>query len=273
MSTKHLAILAKVVIIIAGLIYLGIRETSDTADKVAQFEQDVRMYTAQVDSLNRVVISLEDRINDVRAQLDSARSSNQTVVAALQRVTGELKEYRRIAEKQKERNGQLVAELGKVKEERDRSIEHAREMKTQVDSLNVTLYEQSLRLVRLEARMREQMEEHRAATEALSGVLVHTGTVDELVEAGYLKVKDTSIFTKNYYLVGFPGQVVGPGSPVEQVAINAAFPLPGELEVVADRHGKLKEGREYTREQSDGHDIVTFTDSTLFGQRLLVVLK
>ena len=273
MNARNITVIVIVAAVISALVYLALREQSDTEARAAQFEQDAKMAAAQADSLNTVIVALNERIDAVGTRYDSSQAANRRIVAALQRVGGELKEYRRIAEEQLERNKELVAEVGKLKVERDRSMEVAQEMKARVDSLNAAMHEQSQRLAMLEARMQDEIGQREEATRALSSLLVHIAPLDELVDAGYLKVKDTSIFTKNYYVIGFPEQVVGEESPVVKVAVGSPLLLSGELKVIAHTHGKLKNGREYTREKGDGQEMITFTDSTLVGQRLLVVMK
>lgn len=272
-KSRILVVVAVVAAAIAVLLYLSF-QTGESDTQLAEIEQKLKAAQSQLDSLNSTVDELNSRIDDFRANMDSARSSNVRLVASLRSVSAELGEYRRIAKKQREQNQALNAELRKIKSERDRSMTKAESLERDVENLSTELYDQRVRLARIEARLHDEASGREVATEALSSVLVHIGTADDLVAAGYLKIKSTSIFTSGYILIGYPEQIVGAGSRVRSVNLGTSLPLPGELRAVADRHGKLKRGREYEREtDEEGKVSVTFTDSTLIGQRLLIVLK
>jgi len=110
--------------------------------------------------------------------------------------------------------------------------------------------------------------------ETMSSVLLYVGTEDALKQAGYLKAWRPALFSKDYRIIGFP-EVSNGDLPkgVHRVSLNTPFSLQGELEALADRHGKLDKGKEYDVQQSKGAFAITFTEPTLRGQSILAVLK
>ena len=86
---------------------------------VVELESEVANYTAQIDSMDNVVLGMNDRINAIRTQMDSSRASNKVLLGSLRKVTNEMKEYRRLYGEQKRANERLVNELKQVRAERD----------------------------------------------------------------------------------------------------------------------------------------------------------
>ena len=238
---------------------------------VKQLKQEVRVYSGQIDSLHAVVEGYDARLRSIRSQLDTAHTANQQLVASLQKVTGELKEYRRLYSEQKALNTKLQGELQQVGAERDRSIARARQMKARADSLDNELYVQRSRMARLEARLEASLKREAGAQKAVSAVFIYADTKETLEKAGYLKVKQTTIITDAYTLVGFPDVK---DARVKQTAVGKTLVLDGELQFLVDRHGKLKKDTAYIEERTaDGRTRVTFLDNILEGQRILAVVK
>ena len=237
--------------------------------RVAQLEQDVELYTAQIDSMNAVVDGLNNRIDIVRTQMDSSRASNKVLLASLHRVTRKMQEYERLYKEQRSLNDQLRTEITNVKTERDRALTQAQSLKTAVDSLNNELYTQTISLTRLESTLEEAFEENKDLKKTVNSVLVYVGTEDALKQQGYL---NTSRFIrKSYKMAGFPD--VG-NAQVLRIPLGETFTLQGELRELCDRHGKLGKGDEYeVSKGAQGQSIISFTDELLVGQRILAVIK
>jgi hypothetical protein len=111
--------------------------------------------------------------------------------------------------------------------------------------------------------------------EVVTSVLVCVGTEEELKGAGYLKTWRPAIFSKDYRVINFP-DVMDEGSRdvVMRISLGETLALQGELEAVADRHGKLDKGQEFEVSKGPpGQTLVTFIDPTLQGQRVLAVVK
>jgi len=241
---------------------------------VVGLEAEVATYTAQIDSMDNVVIGLNDRINTLRTQMDSARASNKVLLSSLRKVTSEMKEYRRLYGEQKKANERLVSELKQVRAEREQATEEVRSLKSEVDSLNTALYSKTVRLVRLESSLEQALEEKRMLSEAATSVLVIQGTEDDLKSKGYLETS-RSFFRKKYKIASFPDVLEGEGrDAVMRISLGETLALDGELDALCDRHGKLEKGKEYEVSQGPpGQSLITFIDDTLQGQRILAIVK
>lgn len=262
-------------IILATIFYiLLLPEENPTVDPyVLEVEQGVEMYKSQIDSMNALVDNLNNRLDVIRTQMDSARASNRLLLASLHRVSNEMKEYRRLYSEQKTLNRKLVNELRQVKTEKEGAIGQVKKLKTEVDSLNNRLHEKTVRLVRLESTLDKAIKKEKEWKKTATSVLVYVGTEHDLKNQGYLKT--SRFIRKNYQSVGFP-EVLGEDSKTDvlQIAIGETLVLLGDLKALADRHGKLSKGEEYEINKGPtGHTLITFVDSTLQGQRILAVIK
>lgn len=239
---------------------------------VAQLEQEVEMYTAQIDSMNIVVDDLNSRIDVIRTQMDSARASNQVLLASLHRVTNQMKEYQRLYSEQRALNDKLRSEISQVRTERDLARTEARVLKSAVDSLNNELYEQTIRLTRLESSLEQALAESKDLRRTATSVLVYVGTENELKQKGYLDTWRPALFSKNYKSTSFPDVNTNPN--VRRISPGETFTLQGKLVALCDRHGKLGKGKEYEISQGpQGQTLITFTEAMLTGQRLLAVIE
>ena len=274
-NRKIILVVGAAAVVLAIIFYIALLpEEEPTIDPyVLEVEQAVDRYKGQIDSMNAVVDGLNGRLDVIRTQMDSARASNRLLLASLHRVTNEMKEYRRLYSEQKTLNNKLITELRQVKTEKERTIGQVKQLKTEVDSLNDRLYEKTVRLVRLESTLEEAMEKEQEWRKTATSVLVYVGTENELKQQGYLKT--SRFFRKSYQSVGFP-DVAGANAnnDVLRISIGETLALPGDLEGLTDRHGKLGKGEEYEVSKGPpGQTLVTFIDPTLQGQRILAVLK
>ena len=265
---------AAVVLIIVFYIALTPREP-EIDPYVVQLEEEVGVYSSQIDSLNSVVDTLNSRLDIIRTQMDSSQQANRTLLASLHRVTNEMREYQRLYGEQQAANSRLREELGQVRVEKDQALGQVRSLKGAVDSLNTELYQKTVRIVRLESNLEQAVNRSKQMEATVSSVLVLVGTEDELKKSGFLDTGRNIVFRKNYKLIGFPNVTdAGSSSGVLPVPIGQTLPLNGKLEVLCDRHGKLSEGDEYEKSEGPGgQTIVTFVEPTLQGQRVLAVLK
>ncbi len=270
-------IIGTIAIILAVVLLIAFLPKEPEVDPyVIQLEQEVSAYTAQLDSLNAVVDGLNGRLDRIRSRMDSVQASNRTVLASLHRVTNEMKEYQRLYRKQQAVSRKLRQELTQVRTEKERAVAEARHLKSEVDSLNNELYEKTVRLVRLEDNLEQAVRRAKSLEATVRSVLVYVGTEDVLKQEGYLKMGRSVLLKKRYRLVGFP-RVAGDqeDAAVFRTALGEPLLIPGPVAFLVDRHGKLsKRKREYTlRAGPQGHPVITFVDSTLSGQRVLVVLE
>lgn len=262
--------------VLAIILYIAFSPSDESAVQkdplVAQLEKEVELYTAQIDSMNIVVDDLNSRIDVVRTQMDSARASNQVLLASLHRVTNQMKEYQRLYSEQRVLNDRLRDEIAHVRTERDLATTQAVQLKTAVDSLNNELYEQTIRLTRLESSLEQALDEGKDLRRTVTSVLVYVGTEDELKQKGYLDTWRPALFSKNYRSTGFPDVTTNPN--IRRIPVGETFTFQGKLVALCDRHGRLGKGKEYELSQGPpGQTLLTFTDSMLSGQRLLAVIE
>ena len=260
-------------VILAIVFIIALMPTEPEVDPyVVQLESEVATYTSQIDSMNNVVDGLNGRINTLRTQMDSARASNQILLASLRKVTNEMKEYRRLYGEQKRANEKLITELKQARADKEAVAGEVKVLKVEVDSLNNALYSKTVRLVRLESSLEEALEEKKALEETATSVLVITGFENELKEKGFLKTWRAAIFSKNYRVISFPD--VLDSNQIKRISLGETLALAGELEAICDRHGKMEKGKEYEVSKGPaGQSLITFIDDTLQGQRILAVLK
>ncbi|MDA0711140.1 MAG: hypothetical protein O3B73_13120 [bacterium] len=265
-----------------ALIVFALFPTAPRVDPyVVQMEQEIALYTGQVDSMTNVVDGMNDRIDAIRTQLDTARTSNKTLVNALQRVTGELKEYQKLYGEQRELNKKLASEIQQVRADKNAAIAdkvialaQVDLMRTQMYSVHRELYTKTIRIGRLESNLETALNQVDALKETMVSILVYAGTEDDLKKAGYLKAWRPALFSKDYRILNFPEMSNSAlAATVQQVALNSPLTLSGELEALADRHGKLEKGKEFEIQKADGQFQITFIEPTLRGQRILAVLK
>ena len=268
---KIILIVGAAAVILAVVLYIALSPKEPVVDPyVVQLEQEVSMYATQIDSLNNVVDGLNGRLNTIRTQMDSSMEANKTLLTSLHRVNNELKEYQRLYKEQQELNKKLVAEVKQLRDEKEQATVAVKSLKSEVDSINNELYQRTVSLTRLESSLEEAVQKARTAEAALTSVLVCVGTEDALEQAGYLDA-GRGLFRKSFKLVGFPDVK---DAKVLRVSIGDTLPLQGELDAIADRHGKLDKGKEYEVSKGpNGQTLVTFTDNMLQGQRILAVLK
>ncbi|MDP6042077.1 MAG: hypothetical protein QGG64_26240, partial [Candidatus Latescibacteria bacterium] len=205
-NRRIILVIGGAAVVLATLLYIAFLPESEEVVKenpyVKQLEGEVELYAAQVDSMNAVVDNLNTRIDVVRAQMDSSRASNKILLATLGRVTNQMKEYKRLYTEQRSLNDKLRSEISQVTTERDLATTQVTELKTSVDSLNTELYEQTIRLTRIESSLEEALQETEVLRETVNSVLVYIGTEDALKQQGYL---NTSRFIrKSYKITGFP---------------------------------------------------------------------
>ena len=274
-NRKIVLVVGAAAVILALIIYIALLPEEPTVDPyVVQLEQEVTQYTAQIDSMNLVVDNLNSRIDVVRTQMDSARASNKVLLASLHRVTNQMKEYQRLYKEQRSLNDKLVTELNQVKSEKEKATVQVKQLKTEVDSLNNQMYEQTIRLTRMESSLEEALDREKTLAETVTSVLVYTGTEDDLKQKGYLKTWRQALFSKNYKSTGFPDVTTASNTEVLRIALGETLALQGDLAALCDRHGKLGKGKEYELSKGPpGQTLITFTDDTLMGQRILAVLK
>ena len=181
-----------------------------------------------------------------------------------------MKEYQKLYNEQSALNNKLEKQLEQADEVNLAQEEELKKLRAALaekdaESIDLANYNNRI-LTSLEASKNREQE----AIETISKVFAYIGTEDELKNDGYLEVKQKTIFHNNYKLIGFPDEM---DNRVIKAVVGGGIIVNGEVDFLADRHGKLRKDREYGLEK-DGNSVkLTFTESTLEGQRILVVLK
>lgn len=263
MVTKRLGRFLMFSALVAGLSYCG--QVGQDA-RVLELEEEVSTYSQQLDSVNQIMQGYESRIASLGSQLDTSRSANQTLVAALRSVTGTMNEYKRLFSEQEGLTAKLRKEVTQLKSERNRSTEEANKLRAKVEALDEELHAQRVRTARLEASLRASVDREALAQKALNQVLVLSGTESDLARMAYLEVKQQTIFTDRHRRIGFPPVS---DAAVKRVSLGERITFGSDVRYLVDLHGKLKKGKSYTVEGAS----VTFVEPSMEGQRVLVVLK
>ncbi len=275
-------------IAVALLLYIAFlpseEEIIKESDYVMQMEEEAKRDEALIDSLNMIVEKLNVRIDSVRTQMDSSRTSNKVLLTTLHRVTNEMKEYRRLtlslqddlesveASRDSLRNSlfEQTSRLQRVTEALEKAHKESQELRE-----NLQATQQDLKVTQKDLKVTQKdlkvtQEDLEDAKEIISSVLVYIGVEDNLKEQGYLHTWRR--IRKNYKIINFPDV---DNTNVKKVAIGETITVEGQLAAVCDDHGKLGKDKEYTLSEDKEAKTLTisFSDSLLVGQRILIVLK
>ena len=171
---------------------------------VTQLEGEVKAYAGQLDSLNGVVGGYTSKIQELQTRLDTARTAEETVVASLQKTTTALNRYRSLHSEQEQLVAELRKELQLLRADNERSDRRVRQLRARADSLDDQLYTQRSRVDRLQSLLWASVRREAEAAKAITSVFVYAGKQGDLENAAYLKVKQTTILTDAFSLVGYP---------------------------------------------------------------------
>ena len=130
---------ASLVSVAIAAAFLSCGEDED-AIRLAEFQNNLQMANATIDSLNYTVESSNLLIDELRARADSLQHVDDKLLASVQKLNREVKKWRRLASEQKRMNQQLTQQIERMKVEKQadkRSIAHLR---SQADSLNSALW-------------------------------------------------------------------------------------------------------------------------------------
>ena len=244
-----------------------------------QFEQDLTLAGATIDSLNFSVESSNLLIDEMRARVDSLQHVDAKLLESVQKLAGEVKKWRVLATEHRRKNEQLSAEIERMKRDRQgdqRTIAHLR---AESDSLTNALLESHTNIRRREDHLR-QMEVDLAKAKdttaqlqaAETSVRVLVASESFLKENGYLKSSRAfgRAFRKSFKLIA----KLDPTDPrVQLVPIGDTVSLDGKLQALVDRYGSLEEGEAYRKTKGDGGGEITFVDDMLGGVDVLAVMK
>ncbi|MFH1570560.1 MAG: hypothetical protein ABIL09_21400 [Gemmatimonadota bacterium] len=246
---------------------------------LAQFQEDLAVANTTIDSLNYTVESSNLLIDEMRARVDSLQHVDAKLLASVQRLNQEVKEWRELAAEQKRQNNQLNTEIERMKREKQTDQRTIAALRSQSDSLNTSLLQAHTNIRRQEDHIRRMEVDLGQARDDLtqmrlaeSSVRVYAATEAFLDESGYLESSRGMgrAFRKSYKLV----QRLEPtDSRVQLAAIGQPLRLEGKLKTIVDRYGELKKGDAYSVKKGDGGVEITFKDEMLAGVDVLAVME
>jgi len=263
------------------LAFIGLFSCGPSEEELmlAQLQEELTGANGTIDSLNYTIESSNLLIDEMRARVDSLQHVDAKLLASVQRLNQEVKEWRAVAAEQTRINKQLTAEIERVKREKQADQRTIARLRSQADSLNTTLLDaltdarrKEDRIRRMEVEIGQTRDDLVQMRQAETSVRVYAATEAFLEESGYLKTSRSvgRVFRKSYQLV----QRLEPtDSRVQLAAIGQPLRLEGRLKAIVDRYGKLKKGDDYKVSKSDGGVEITFVEEMLAGVDVVAVME
>ena len=252
----------------------------EEAIMIANLTADLQQAGAAMDSLNYEVDAVNLLLDEARQRADSLQRVDDKLLASVQKLNKEVRQWKNLYTEQKTKNKQLEQAIERFKREKQADRQAIAQLRSQADSLNVALLEsntsirrQGDHLRRVELELAQTQDELEDLKKAQVEVRVLVATEDFLKENGYL---DTSRpfgggFRKSYKMVK-KLELADPR--VRKVPVGEALILESKLKEVVDRYGKLKKGDDYEREkEEDGLVKIIFRSEMLGGTDVLAVVE
>jgi len=246
---------------------------------LAQLQTDLEFANATIDSLNYTVGSSNLLIDELRARADSLQQVDDKLLASVQKLSREVRQWRQLASEYKQNNEKLTAAIERLKIEKQADRQTIAQLRSHADSLGGELLEahtsirrQSDRLREIEMDLAKARDEVEDLQKAQISVNLYIATENFLKENGYLSTSRPfgRGFRKDFRLI----KKLDPTDPgLRHVSIGEPVVLGGELDALVDRYGKLKKGDDYQVEKQNGEKTLTFVNDLLGGVDVLAVLK
>ena len=260
-------------------------------DEKARLLEGIVTRSALNDSLKKEIIQSEIDKDALEAISDSLSKFGDLLLEKNNQLHKELEKTKQEADKSRRDNERLQEEIGQLQEEIDLLQEDKRTNEQEIHRLAVAIDSISVdqdRLIGVNQDLQNKLSEIREALNAVhrvqKSVRLLVGTESRLKSNHFLKTSRGATLRKQYKLVE---KIEGDDPRVKIVPINQQLPLtldsiptalvgrPGKLKLkaLADRHGKLKEGRDYTVRKSKGTTVITFINRVLEGTDVLAVVE
>ena len=268
---------------------LNLAACSDEDEKARLLEGIVKR-SALNDSLKKEIIQSEidkaalETISDSLSKFgDLLLGKNNQLSKELKKTKQEADKYRRDSQHLQEEVGQLQEEINQLQEDKRTNEREIRRLAVEIDSISVDRD----RLIGTNQDLKNKLNEIREALNAVhriqKSVRLLVGTESLLKSNGFLKTSRNRLI-KQYKLIK---KIEGGDSWVKIVPLNQHLDLTLnsvpealvdrsgrlELKVLVDRHGKLKEGRDYIVDKSKGTTTITFINRVLEGTDVLAVIE
>ena len=238
--------------------------------EIIQSEMDKAALEAMTDTLSKFGDLLSEKNNQLRKELEQTKQ--------------DADKYRRDSERLQEEVGQLQEEIDQLQEDKRTNEQEIRRLAVEIDSISVDRD----RLIGVNQDLKNKLNEIKETLDAVhrihNSVRLLVGTEDLLKSNRFLETGRNASLRKQYKLVK---KLKGDDSRVKIVPLNQQLDLTPnsvpealvnrlgnlKLKVLVDRHGKLKEGRDYIVDNSRETTIITFINRVLEGTDVLAVVE
>ena len=261
--------------LLAGLFSCG---PSEEQRLLTQLQEDLHHANSAIDSLHYTIESSNLLIDELRTHVDSTQQVNEQLLASMQKLSREVREWRQLATQYRQNNERLTAEIENLKAEKLADQQIIARLRAQADSLGSALLEshtsirrQSDQLRTMEVALAKTTDQVTELQKARTAVTLLVGTEKYFKDNGYL---DTTrplgrAFRKDFQLI----KRFEPNEPaVRLVNIGESVLLDGKLDALVDRYGKLKSGDDYRSQREGNQVVVTFIDDLLGGVEVLAII-
>ena len=259
-------------------------------DEKARLLEGIVTRSALNDSLKKKIIQSEFDKAALEAMSDSLSKFGDILLENNNQLSKELEKTKQEADKYRRNNERLQAEIGQLQAEIDRIQEDNRTSEREIRRLAVEIDSISMdrdRLIGVNQDLKDRLNEIKEALDEVrriqKSVRLLVGTESLLKSNGFLETSRSRLL-KQYKLVK---KIEGSDSRVKIVPLNQQLDLTldsfpsalvdrsGRLELkeLVDRHGKLKEGRDYKVDKSKGTTTITFINRVLEGTDVLAVVE
>ena len=165
----------------------------ENARRLAEFQTNLQLANATIDSLNYTVESSNLLIDELRARADSLQHVDDKLLASVQKLNREVKKWRRLATEQKRMNQQLTEQIERMKVEKQGDKRSIAKLRTAADSLNSALLDahtsirrQSDHIRKTELDLAQAQDDIAELKKARNSVVVYMASEGYLKENGYL---------------------------------------------------------------------------------------
>jgi hypothetical protein len=269
---------ASYLLLIASLA-LGCGQSREEAEQLSALQSDLRQAGARIDSLNSTLSSSNLLIDELRSRADSLQGVDTQLLASVQQLNREVREWRNLYTEQKRKNEQLALEVEQLKRGKQADQQTIARLRSEADELNATVLDahenlrrQSDRIRQLETELLQARGSVARLEKVQSTVHVYAATAKELEDGGYLDADRTMgrAFRKAYRLT----RRYDPDDPrILKLGIGESGAFDAKVEAVVDRYGQLKEGRDYEKVKAEGQVRLRFTNPALAGADVAVILE
>lgn len=238
--------------------------------EIIQSEMDKAALEAMTDTLSKFGDLLSEKNNQLRKELEQTKQ--------------EADKYRRDSERLQKEISQLQEEIDQLQEDKRTNEQEISRLAVAIDSVSVDRD----RLIGVNQDLTNKLDEIKEALNAVhriqKSVRLLVGTEGLLKSNGFLETSRGATLRKQYKLVE---KLESDDSRVNIVPLNHQLNLTLNsvpealvdrsgrltLQALIDRHGKLKEGRDYIVDNSRETTIITFINRVLEGTDVLAVVE